>query len=85
MYSLSYLYQVLGDSEFADRCELAAFNALSVGFSSNHWGRQYITLANQPFSHGLDGPKMFWNVGDSGVVYGPGESGLKAGCKADQL
>ncbi|MCJ1462580.1 hypothetical protein MMC07_001182 [Pseudocyphellaria aurata] len=71
VYSLSYLYQVLGDSEFADRCELAAFNALSVGFSSNHWGRQYITLANQPFSHALVGPKMFWNVGDAGVVYGP--------------
>ncbi|MCJ1262522.1 hypothetical protein MMC22_002392 [Lobaria immixta] len=71
VYSLSYLYHVLGDSEFADRCELAAFNALPVGFSSNHWGRQYITLANQPFSHRLEGPKMFWNVGDAGVVYGP--------------
>lgn len=73
MYSLSYLYQVLGDSEFANRCEQAAFNALPVGFSSNHWRRQYVTVANQPFSHRLEGPKMFWNVGDAGIVYGPGE------------
>lgn len=30
MYSLSYLYQSMGDNNFADRCELAAFNALPV-------------------------------------------------------
>jgi hypothetical protein len=30
MYSLSYLYQTMGDNNFADRCELAAFNALPV-------------------------------------------------------
>lgn len=73
MYSLSYLYQVLGDNDFADRCELAAFNALPVMFTSDHWARQYISLANQPFSHNIEGPNAFWNVGDAGLVYGPGK------------
>lgn len=73
MYSLSYLYQVMGDNDFADRCELAAFNALPVAITSNHWARQYITLANQPFSRKLKGPSPFWNVGGYGIVYGPGK------------
>lgn len=74
MYSLSYLYQVLGHNDFADRCELAAFNALPVAISSNHWERQYLTLANQPFSCWLRGPNGFWNVGDGGLVYGHGKT-----------
>lgn len=72
MYSLSYLFQVYGDANFADRCELAAFNALPVAFTSDHWARQYITLANQPLSDVIIGPRPFWNVGEKGVVYGTG-------------
>lgn len=72
MYSLSYLYQVMGDVQFADRCELTAFNALPVAFTSDHWARQYITLANQPFSVRMTSPRSFFNVGEQGVVYGPG-------------
>ena len=30
MYSLSYLYQAVGDNDFADKCERTAFNALPV-------------------------------------------------------
>ena len=73
MYSFSYLYQVMGDNQDADHCELAAFNALPVAITSDHWARQYITLANQPFSRKMRSPSLFWNVGENGIVYGPGE------------
>lgn len=70
MYSMSYLYQSLGDNYFADRCELAAFNALPVSITSDHWARQYLTLASEPYTGRLDGPNPFFNVGDHGIVYG---------------
>lgn len=73
MYSLSYLYQALGDNGYADRCELAAFNALPVMTTSNQWARQYVVLANQPFSHHLSGEVPFFNVGQDGIVYGLGK------------
>ena len=82
MYSLSYLYQALGDNEYADRCELAAFNALPVMTTSNQWARQYVVLANQPFSYHLSGEVPFFNVGQDGIVYGLGK---KISCKYDRF
>ena len=70
MYSLSYLYQTLGDNYFADRCELAAFNALPVSITGDHWARQYLALASEPYSEQLDDPNPFFNVGDYGIIYG---------------
>jgi DUF1680 family protein len=69
MYSLSYLYQALGDNSFADRAELAAFNALPVQLTPDWWAHQYLTLPNQPYaSHLNDTP--FWNVNGWGVTFG---------------
>ena len=70
MFSLSYLYQTLGDNIFADQCELAAYNALPVTITADHWARQYLSLASEPFSGELDSPNPFFNVGDYGIVYG---------------
>lgn len=70
MYSMSYLYQTLGDNYFADRCELAAFNALPVSITGNHWAHQYLTLASGPIADALESPTPFWNVGSHGIVYG---------------
>jgi len=70
MYSMSYLYQTLGDNFFADRCELAAFNALPVSITGDHWARQYLALASEPFSEPLDSPNPFFNVGGHGIIYG---------------
>lgn len=70
MYSMSYLYQMLGDNYFADRCELAAFNALPVSITGDHWARQYLALASEPYAEELDGTNPFWNVGNKGIVYG---------------
>ena len=64
----------MGDNEYADRCELAAFNALPVMTTSDQWARQYIVLANQPFSYTLTGDLPFFNVGPDGIVYGTGRA-----------
>ena len=70
MYSLSYLYQMLGDNIFADQCELAAFNALPVMLTPDHWAHQYIAQPNQPWSREVQSRGLFWNVGDLGQSYG---------------
>lgn len=70
MYSLSYLYQMLGDNNFADQCELAAFNALPVMLTPDHWAHQYIAQPNQPWSRRVQSKGLFWNVGDFGQMYG---------------
>ena len=76
MYSLSYLYQVLGDKVFADRCELAAFNVLPAMLTSDQWAHQYLTLANQPFSEKIQGPTPWYNAGGDGIIYGLGNLSL---------
>ena len=69
MYSLSYLYQAMGDNQFADRCELAAFNALPVTVTEDWWAHQYMQESNQPYSRNLaDTP--FFNVRGDGQTFG---------------
>ncbi|KAI9683416.1 MAG: hypothetical protein M1829_005488 [Trizodia sp. TS-e1964] len=69
MFSLSYLYKAIGDRYFADRCELAAFNALPVMISPDSWAHQYVAQSNQPYSiHLKETP--FWNVNDRGQTFG---------------
>jgi DUF1680 family protein len=69
MYSLSYLYQSLGDSSFADRAELAAFNALPAAVMGDWWAHQYLTQPNQPYVKTLD-ERPFWNVNGKGTTFG---------------
>jgi DUF1680 family protein len=69
MYSLSYLYQALGDNTFADRAELAAFNALPVQLTPDWWAHQYVTVPNQPYAKYQD-ETPFWNVNGYGATYG---------------
>jgi hypothetical protein len=69
MYSLSYLYQSLGDRFFADRAELAAYNALPAMLVPNWWAHQYVAETNQPISHQLGNPP-FWNVNNWGQTFG---------------
>jgi hypothetical protein len=70
MYSLSYLYQALGDKNFADRAELAAFNALPAAVLGDWWSHQYVTQSNQPYSRQLEAPFPFWNVNGRGQTFG---------------
>lgn len=69
MFSLSYLYHAVGEKDFADRCELAAFNALPVMVMPRWWAHQYVAQTNQPISHDI-GTSPFWNVGPHGQTFG---------------
>jgi hypothetical protein len=47
MFSLQHLVQILGDVEWADRLEKAAFNALPATLKPDMWGHQYDQQVNQ--------------------------------------
>lgn len=49
-YSLSYMYQVLGDNNFADRAETTLFNAMPVMITGDKWAHQYMSSPNMPFA-----------------------------------
>lgn len=68
MYSLSYLYQTLGDGYYADRCELAAFNALPIMLSPDWWAHQYVDQTNQPVVDTLD-VEYFYNTINTSQTY----------------
>lgn len=69
IFSLSYLYRFLGDNSFADKAELAAFNALPAAISPDHWSHQYVMQTNQPWSRNLT-EQPYYNVVSYGNVFG---------------
>ena len=69
MYSLSYLYQTLGDAAFADQAEKLAFNAMPAQLTPDWWAHTYGTQPNGPYSmHLNDTP--FWNMNGYAQTYG---------------
>ena len=71
MYSLSYLHQLFGVPSHADYVERAAFNAMPVMLTPNHWDHQYIALPNQPWARvNRKSGGLWWNVGKDGTTFG---------------
>lgn len=69
MFSYAYLYRFHGANEFADRAELAAFNAFPAAISPDWWSHQYVTQTNEPWSRNLTG-NPFFNVVSYANTYG---------------
>ncbi|KAB5542428.1 hypothetical protein GE09DRAFT_1175697 [Coniochaeta sp. 2T2.1] len=65
-YSLSYLYQALGDNYYADRSELAIFNALPAMLMPDAWAHQYMAQPNQPWA--TDNSSGVFTTANSGVA-----------------
>ena len=69
IYSLAYNYFAIGDPNYADRAELAAFNALPAAMWPDWTSHQYMTEPNQPFAKNLSA-SPFWNVNTVGQSFG---------------
>ncbi|CAG9972518.1 unnamed protein product [Clonostachys byssicola] len=69
MFSYAYLYRYHGTNLFADRAELAAFNALPAAMSPDWWSHQYVTQTNQPWSRNLTADPYF-NVATYSNTFG---------------
>ena len=64
MFSLTWIYQYLGNNNIPDWVEQAAFNALPVAISPDWWSHQYVQQENQPWSRNLtQGTKGLWTNG----------------------
>ncbi|KAJ5729713.1 uncharacterized protein N7483_004221 [Penicillium malachiteum] len=59
MYSLAYNYFAIGDPYYADRAELAAYNALPAALMGDWWSHQYMTEPNQPYSKDLSATPFY--------------------------
>ncbi|KAI1820352.1 duf1680 domain-containing protein [Xylaria intraflava] len=71
MFSLSWIYQYLGDNDIADWAELTAFNAFPGQIWPDWWSHQYVQQENQPWSRNLTvAPQMWQNVGTYGNAFG---------------
>lgn len=70
-YSLAYLYHALGTNSFADRAELAIFNAVPTMLTHDLWAHQYMTRPNGPWALNQDGkPSLFTTSNGVATVFG---------------
>lgn len=55
MYSYELLYAYTGDTKWAERLEVLAFNALPAAISDDMWAHQYVQMSNQIACQNLTG------------------------------
>ncbi|KAH8817480.1 duf1680 domain-containing protein [Xylogone sp. PMI_703] len=71
MFSMTTIYQYLGDNDIADWVEQTAFNAFPVSVSSDWWSHQYVQQVNQPWSRNLtQGDNLWSDVNSYANVFG---------------
>lgn len=70
MYSYELLYAYTGDSKWADRLEVLAFNALPATISEDMWTHQYVQMNNQIACEKFGGKPIFRTNGKEAHLFG---------------
>ncbi len=70
MYSYELLYAYTGDSKWAKRLEVLAFNALPATISEDMWTHQYDQLSNQISCEKFHGTPIFGTNGKEAHLFG---------------
>lgn len=70
MYSYQWLYAYTGDEKWAQRLELAAFNALPAALSEDMWTHQYDQQSNQIACVKFPGKSFFRTNGNEAHLFG---------------
>ncbi len=70
MYSYEWLYAVTGDSKWAERLEVLAFNALPATLSDDMWTHQYDQMSNQIACVRFPGKSLFGTNGKEAHLFG---------------
>ncbi|OKO98056.1 hypothetical protein PENSUB_9636 [Penicillium subrubescens] len=69
MFSMAYLFRFYGINQYADKAELAAFNAFPAALTPDWWAHQYVQQTNQPWSRNLTA-RPYANVVSYGNTFG---------------
>ena len=70
MYSYELLFAYTGDSKWAERLEVLAFNALPATISQDMWTHQYVQLSNQIACAKFPGKSIFRTNGPEAHRFG---------------
>lgn len=70
MYSYEHLYAYTGDSKWAERLEILAFNALPAAISEDMWAHQYVQMSNQIACQIFPGKSLFRTNGPDAHIFG---------------
>lgn len=70
MYSYEWLYAYTGEEKWAERLELAAFNALPATISTDMWTHQYDQQSNQIACVNFPGKPIFRTNGSDAHLFG---------------
>lgn len=67
---MTYLYEALGINWYADRAELAAFNAIPAMATPDWWARQYLEEPNQPYCENMIDGDPFYDDNTWSTTFG---------------
>lgn len=70
MYSYEHLYAYTGDSKWAERLEVLAFNALPATISEDMWTHQYVQMSNQIACQIFPGRSLFRTNRSDAHIFG---------------
>ncbi len=70
MYSYEWLYALTGDSKWAERLELLAFNGLPASLTDDTWAHQYVQQSNQIECKRFPGRSIFRTNDSEAHIFG---------------